>query len=186
MRRSEARPGLGLVLAGLLVLAAGCEETTSTNVVSEDLIRLEADNLVLGMEHEMTQSGVRYAQLHADTAYYFQNEGKYELHQLSLVVYTTTGVERATMTSEWGELMEANESMIARRNVVLILPDRDGRLETSELHYDPVNERFWSDSATVFTEGTRVTRGTGFESDLSFQNVSVTGASIRGRSPLRF
>ncbi len=170
----------------LVLLGAGCTETTTTNVVSEDLIGLDADNLVLGMTHQMTNNGVRYAELQADTAYYFQNEGKYELHQLSLVVRTTAGVERATMTAEWGELMEANESMIARRNVVLVLPDRDGRLETSELFYDPVNERFWSDSATVFTEGSRVTRGTGFESDLNFQNVSVRGASIRGRSPLRF
>lgn len=173
-----------MLLAALVLV--GCEEAATTNVVPPELVGLDADNLVLGMEHEMTQGGVRYATLEADTAFYYQAEGKYDLHQVQLTVYTTTGVERATMTSEWGELVESTEAMIARRNVVLLLPDRDGRLETPELHYDPVNEKFWSDSATVFTEAGRVTRGTGFEADLNFTNVTVRNGSVRGRGVIRF
>ncbi|MEZ4414693.1 MAG: LPS export ABC transporter periplasmic protein LptC [Gemmatimonadota bacterium] len=174
------------VLLATTILSAACEQATTTNVVPPELVNLQADNLVLGMEHEITQNGVRYATLHADTAYYFKDDGKYELLSVSLQVFTTTGVERATMTSEWGELTEATEAMVARRNVVLLLPDRDGRLETSELNYDPMNEKFWSDSATVFTEAGRVTRGTGFEADLNFTNIRVRGASIRGRGVVRF
>jgi LPS export ABC transporter protein LptC len=174
-----------MLLLGLPVLV-GCEAETSAPIVSDDLLELQADDLILGMEHQMTQSGVRYADLYADTAFYFRDSTKYELRQLRLKVYTVNGNERATLTSDWGELEEGSEAMVARRNVVLILPESDGRLETTELHYDPVAEKFWSDSATVFTEAGNVIRGTGFDSDLAFQNVVVRGARTTGGGVIRF
>ncbi len=174
-----------LALAGALVLPA-CEQQTAPPVVSAELQELQADHMMLGMSHEMTQQGVRYANLVADTAYYYADSTTWELRQLGMTVYTAAGAERANLTAEWGELDEETEAMVARGGVVLLLLDRDGRLESSELHYDPLRKRFWSDSATVFRERGNVTRGSGFESDLEFSNVRITNASARGQGIIRF
>lgn len=172
-------------LAGVLVGAA-CEPQTAPPVVSAELQALQADHMMLGMSHEMTQQGVRYANLVADTAYYYADSTTWELRQLEMTVFTVAGEERANMTAEWGELDEETEAMVARGGVVLLLLDRNGRLESAELHYDPQRRRFWSDSATVFREGGTVTRGSGFESDLEFSNVRITNASARGQGIIRF
>lgn len=163
-----------------------CGNQTAPPVVSAELQDLQADHMMLGMSHEMTQEGVRYAHLDADTAYYFADSTKWELHQVGMTVFTVTGEERATLTSLWGELDEETESMVARGDVILLLPDRDGRLESAELNYDPLRKRFWSDSATVFREGGTTTRGSGFESDLEFSNVRITNARATGRGIIRF
>ena len=176
----------GALLFALTALVSACQEQTAPPVVSAELQDLQADHMMLGMNHEMTQEGVRYASLRADTAFYYADSTKWELYQIDMTVYTTTGEERATMESDWGELDEETEAMVARGNVVLLLLDRDGRLESSELHYDPLRKRFWSDSATVFREGGTVTRGSGFESDLEFTNVRITNASARGGGIIRF
>jgi hypothetical protein len=69
--------------------------------------------------------------------------------------------------------------MVARGDVVLRVLTDGSRLESAEIHYDPENDRIWSDSATVRTlaDGT-VTSGTAFESDIEFTNVRVL--NIRG------
>lgn len=169
-----------LGVAAVLVTASACSEEVARPVASATLLELKADHMTVGMDHEMTQDGVRYAHLRADTAFYFADSTEWALRQVDMTVFTTTGAEQATMTALRGVLDEETEAMVARGDVVLLLPDRDGRLESSELHYDPVRKRFWSDSATVWREGSQVSRGTGFESDLEFQNVTVRGARIRG------
>lgn len=175
------RPRWSVALLALTLVSTACEERSQPPVVSAALLGLDADHMTLGMDHEMTQEGVRYAHLEADTAFYFADSTAWELRQVDMTVFTTAGAERARMTSEWGTLDEETETMVARGNVVLILPDRDGRLETAELNYDPIRKRFWSDSATVWTEGGSTSRGEGFESDLEFQDLTIRGASIRGR-----
>jgi len=178
----NARPSrflLAMGIAGTLAVSGACEERSQPPIVSDILLGLDADHMTLGMDHEMTQEGVRYAHLESDTAYYYADSTSWALRRVTMKVFTSTGAERATLTSDRGTLDEETETMVARGNVVLLLPDRDGRLESEELHYDPVGKRFWSDSATVWTEGGSVSRGQGFESDLEFQDLRIRGASIR-------
>ena len=177
-----------LLLAGVCAALAGaaCEPASTPPVVDPWLLELDADNMILGMDHEMTQGGVRNAHLYADTAYYYTDSTAYQLRGLRLVVYTVTGAERGTLTAERGVLDEESEAMVARGNVVLVLPQSNRRLETTELHYDPATEKIWSDSATVFTDGSATTRGSGFDSDLEFTNVQVRNATTSGGRVIRF
>jgi hypothetical protein len=64
--------------------------------------------------------------------------------------------------------------MSAFGDVVLLVHSDSSRLESQEIHYDPSRDLIWSDSATVRTmrDGT-VTRGSSFESDMSFENIVV-------------
>jgi LPS export ABC transporter protein LptC len=164
-----------------IVSVSACSDDSARPVASTTLIELDADHMTIGMDHEMTQDGVRYAHLRADTAFYYADSTEWSMRHVDMTIFTTTGAEQATLTSLTGVLDEETEAMIARGDVVMIIPDRDGRLESSELHYDPLRKRFWSDSATVWREGSQTSRGTGFESDLDFKNVTVRGASTRGR-----
>lgn len=174
---------LGLVVAAS---SSACSDEEAHPIASAALLELDADHMTVGMDHEMTQDGVRYAHLRADTAFYYADSTEWALRQVDMTVFTTTGAERATMTALRGVLDEETEAMVARGDVVLLLPDRNGRLESSELHYDPIRRRFWSDSATVWREGSQVSRGSGFESDLEFRNVTVRGASSTGGRRIRF
>ncbi len=167
--------------AVVFVFAVACTDEAVHPIASAALIELDADHMTIGMDHDMTQEGVRYAHLRADTAFYYADSTEWALRQVDMTVFTTTGAEQATMTALRGTLDEETEAMVARGDVVLLLPDRNGRLESAELHYDPLRKRFWSDSATVWVEGSQTSRGTGFESDLDFKNVTVRGASTRGR-----
>jgi len=164
----------------LCTLFVACSDETAHPIASAQLLEMGADYMTIGMDYEMTQAGVRYAHLRADTAFYYADSTQWALRAVEMTVFTTTGAEQATLTSLRGVLDEETEAMIARGDVVMLLPDRDGRLESAELHYDPVRKRFWSDSATVWIEGSQTSRGTGFESDLEFTNVTVRGASVRG------
>lgn len=172
----------------LMALVAGlaCEGSSAPPVVEPWLLEMDADNMILGMDHEMTQAGVKNAHLYADTAYYYSDSTAYNLRGVRLVVYTIMGTERGTLTADSGVLDEETESMIARGNVVLVLPASNRQLETSELHYDPATEKIWSDSATVFRDGDATTSGSGFDSDLEFSNVSIRNATTRGGRVIRF
>lgn len=181
MRLQSLRSAAAGSAVAAVIFMAACSDDSARPVASTTLISLDADHMTIGMNHEMTQDGVRYAHLRADTAFYYADSTEWSLRQVDMTVFTTTGAEQATLTALRGVLDEETEAMIARGNVVMLLPDRDGRLESSELHYDPIRKRFWSDSATVWREGSQTSRGTGFESDLDFTNVTVRGASSRGR-----
>lgn len=159
---------------------ASCSSEESTPLVSEELERMDADNVLFGMVHYMTTDGVREAQVTADTAYFWNDSSTVALRNLRLTVFTETGLEKATVTGIQGTLDTRTDRMVAQGDVVLVVRDGGQRIETAELYYDPPRNRIWSDSATVMTEGTRVTTGSGFESDVEFRNVRIRDARVRG------
>ncbi len=157
-----------------------CGSEPPAPTVSEELARLDADNVMFGMFQEITKEGVLGARVEADTAYYWQNPDTVALFGMRLIVYDEMGRPKANVTALRGSLDLATERMTAFGDVVLVVRDNDQRLETAELYYDPPRNRIWSDSATVMTEGSTVTRGTGFESDVEFRNVTIRNAQVSG------
>lgn len=167
--------------AVLLALFLGaCEEEPSRPVVAEELLELDAANVLFDVRHVMTDEGVRQALVRADTAYTWQDSTSMALRGLELTVYTEEGRERAVVTGERGLLDRTTDRMVARGNVVLVIPDGNRRIESAELHYDPQNDRIWSDSATVMRQDGRIVEGTGFESDAQFLDLIVRDARTRG------
>ena len=80
------------------------------------------------------------------------------------------------------DVAAGDQRMHALGDVVLLMPQDGRRLESGELHYDPLTERIWSDSASTYRHDGRVTQGTCFRSDLSFLNYEI--CNIRGAADL--
>lgn len=170
---------LRFVAAALLGVAAACSDTTQTPVADPDVLELAADNVIFGMTSYLTTNGVREGEIQADTAFMFVDSAHVDLRGMRIVFHNEDGRPRATVTGTTGEWDQRRDIMVARGDVLLLV-HQDGReIRTEELHYDAFNERIWSDSATVQTlpDGT-VTRGSSFESDLTFTNIRIE--NIRG------
>ncbi len=163
-----------LLLFGALVGGlSACAEPTNTPVASSDLQDIKADVVFYGMESYLTAEGIRQGRVQADTAYMFNDSSSIEVRGMHVVFYDDNGREKATVTSEQGELDRKSDRMVARGNVVLVVAADGRKIESSELHYDPDLNRIWSDSATVMYDGSKVTRGSSFQSDLEFKNVRI-------------
>jgi len=165
--------------AWLLVGAAACTEVTETPVADAHLLDIAADNVIYGMQSYVTVNGVREGQIEADTAYMFIDSAHVDLRGMRIVFHHEDGRARATVTGRSGEWDQERDVMVARGDVLLLVHADNREIRTEELHYDAYGERIWSDSTTTQTlpDGT-VTRGSSFESDLSFQDLRIL--NIRG------
>jgi len=176
-------------LALLAAMASGivaCEGSGTTPVVTTEELELGCDNLIDGdMTHNLTSQGVREAFLQAQRACLWENADTILVEGFRLTVYQTgTGVEQAVVTGDRGLLNMTNRRMRANGNAVLVIPAQGRRIESEELFYDPQGNRMYSDSATVMYMDGRVVEGSGFDSDLQFENVLVRQFRTRpGGSP---
>lgn len=163
-----------ILMMAVALGAAACDGPTDTTVASGELQGVEADLVMFGMTSYLSAAGVREGRVVADTAYIFNDSTVQKLRGMEVVFYGEDGRERATVRAREGELDPSTDRMVARGDVVLIVHEDRRRIETPELHYDPARDRLWSDSATVQTLANgAVSRGTSFQSDLSFQNVRI-------------
>jgi LPS export ABC transporter protein LptC len=170
---------LGALASLSLVTLTACEEAMNTAVASTELQEIGADNVVFGMVAFMTSRGIRNGRVEADTAFMFADSARAQLHQMLIVFYNDDGSERATVTGTSGDWNQQTDRMTARGDVLLLVSDDGRKIESSELNYDPSQNRIWSDSATVQTMANgSVTRGSAFQSDMEFRNVRIS--SIRG------
>jgi LPS export ABC transporter protein LptC len=167
-----------LVGAFAVLCAAGaltaCGGDTSTPLASSELQSMEADYVAFGMLAYVTAAGVREARIEADTAFIFEEESNAVLHQMRLVFYDEQGNERATVTGTEGDWNRSSNRMVARGDVVLFIHTDSSTIESPEIFYEPDIDRIWSDSATVRTmKDGSVQSGTAFESDMSFENLTI-------------
>jgi LPS export ABC transporter protein LptC len=177
----NARTGLVWVLVGLGAIAAACDDGAPVATIVEDNRYLEADGITIGGEHVfLNAEGVRESYLLFDTMYHWRDSVDYHLVGVNLIVNNEDGTERVRVNSNEGRMDPRGERFMARGDVVLYVPAEGRQLETEELHYDPNQERIWSDSAFVMTmPGRAPLRGSAFTSDLNFQNFAVTGPGNR-------
>ena len=170
-------------MAALLACAAlatsGCEEQVATTPLPEELLDVEADQVLFDIVTHVTLDGIREARIEADTAYLWQDSASVALRTVSLIMYDDTGEERARVTSRTGMLDEDTQRMIARGDAVLVMEDR--RIESAEIYYEPQRDRIWSDSATVMvmTEDNRIVEGSSFLSDANFENIFIQNQRTR-------
>jgi LPS export ABC transporter protein LptC len=159
--------------------AVACSEQSTTPVAGEELQDLHADNVIYGMASYLTTEGIREGRVEADTAYMFVDSAKAELRGMTIVFYHEDGRPRATVTGQRGEWDQTTDAMIARGDVVLTVHEDGREIRTEVLHYDPYEDRIWSDTTTtqVLQDGT-VMSGSSFESDLTFENLTIQ--DVRG------
>lgn len=162
---------LAAVLAAALL--AACGRGQKVEVASSDLLDLNADQVMTGVEHTMTREGVRRAHLEADTVYYLQNGSVAHLRHYQIDFFGPAGTRRSTLTALDGIYDMKSGDMKAKGDVVVVDSIGGQRLETSALQYDATADRLRSDTSFVLYRQRDTIRGRGFVTDPSMDTVRV-------------
>ncbi|HMI42426.1 MAG TPA: LPS export ABC transporter periplasmic protein LptC [Gemmatimonadaceae bacterium] len=173
-----------LVVAFLGAVSVACSPKKQPPVAAHSPLADSADQVIYGLRFRLTDEGLSRAQLHADTAYFFDDNTRIEMEPVNTTFFTTTGAKDAVLTSKRGTYNSRTSNMIARKNVVVVSED-GRRLTTEELKYNQQKNEISSDSAFVMTEPNRRLEGIGFRSDPNMKNIQILkGASgfIKGVS----
>src|SRR2546426_12297047 len=117
----------------VFVLAGGCK--SGTPVTATQAVLDSADQVLLGMSHYVTESGVLRARVRADTAYFFSNTQRAELRNVHVTFYDITGKPTSTLTSREGTHQWRTGDMEARGNVILIRNSDGATMRTEAMTY---------------------------------------------------
>jgi LPS export ABC transporter protein LptC len=173
-----------LVVAFLAAATVACSPKKQPPVAAHSPLADSADQVIYGLRFRLTDGGLFRAELHADTAYFFEDNTRIEMEPVNTTFFTPTGAKDAVLTSKRGSYNSRTSNMIARKNVVVVSED-GRRLTTEELKYNQQKNEISSDSAFVMTEPNRRLEGIGFRSDPNMKNIQILkGASgfIKGVS----
>ncbi len=157
------------ILAGL---TGACSPKKQPPVAAHSPLADSADQVMYGARFNLTDKGLERAQLHADTAYFFDDNTRIELEKVNTTFYTATGAKDAVLTSQRGTYNSRTSNMIARKDVLVVSED-GRRLTTQELMYNQQKNEISSDSAFVMTEPNRRLEGIGFRSDPNMKNIQI-------------
>lgn len=165
-----------------LLLAAcggrGAQPTATQSVLDS------ADQVLIGMTHYVTETGLQRARVRADTAYFFSATQLAEMRNVHITFYDVTGNETSTLTAREGTYHWRTGDMEGRGDVVVVT--KDGRtLKSQVMRYSQVRNEVSSDKPFVFEgSGGQHIAGDGFTSDPEFKNLvakrpSGTGGQLR-------
>lgn len=162
-------------MMGVVILAAlvACREDTIRPPVTATAAD-SADQVLEGMEHFITNDGVRRTRVIADTAYLYEATQLARLKKVKVTFYSATGEETSTIVGDSGIYQTRDGSMSAWGHVVATTPD-NRVLKSEELKYDSRTQKISSGVAFVYERPgqTRMT-GDAFTSDPDFKNIVAT------------
>ena len=164
-----------VVTATLFVGA--CTSKKQPPVAAHSPLADTADQIMYNSRFVLSDQGIARAQMHSDTAYFFDDNTRMEFENPNVTFFTSTGAKDAVLTARHGTYNNRTSNMIARKNVVVVSED-GRRLTTPELIYNQQKNEISSDSSFVLTEPNRELRGIGFRSDPNMNNIKV----LRGAS----
>jgi len=165
-----------IVLA--VVLVAACKGGTPVTATQAALD--SADQVLMGMSHFVTESGVLRARVRADTAYFYSGTQRAELRNVHVTFYDVAGHPTSTLTSKEGTHHWRTGDMEARGNVILIRNNDGATLRTEAMRYSQARNEVTSDVAFTFDSPTQHLRGVGFISDPEFRNVRTKNLTGTG------
>jgi LPS export ABC transporter protein LptC len=179
-RSRTALPGVALAVTLAWMAGAGCGAGPSSPIAGEEYTSMVADQVLIDVEHHMTGSGLRRAFVVSDTAFVFDNTGMVHLRLPRITIYDETGEQSAFVTAREGDLDTRTEYMVLRGDVLLVTQEANRQIRTAEIHFQPQEDRIWSDSATVMIEGETTIDGSGFSATAGMKNLRVRDSQIRG------
>lgn len=162
-----------LVLAGTLLLAGCGDEERQVEVAGPDLMGMGADQVMVGLTHNMTREGVLQGELRADTAYIYSDDSTVRLRVVDVTFYDDQGRPDSRLTADSGRYNLQTGDMAAHGGVVVRDTAESERLETEQLLYDALSDELRTDTAFVWHRGDDVIRGTGLVTDPSLDNVRI-------------
>ncbi|HKR08043.1 MAG TPA: LPS export ABC transporter periplasmic protein LptC [Gemmatimonadaceae bacterium] len=163
---------------GVLAMSlSACTTKKQPPVAGHSPLADSADQIMYNSRFVLTDEGIARAQMHADTAYFFDDNTRMEFENPNVTFSNSMGAKDAVLTARHGTLNNRTNNMIARKNVVVVSED-GRRLTTPELIYNKQKNEISSDSAFVMTEPGRELSGIGFRSDPNMNNIRILkGAS---------
>src|SRR5712664_977472 len=126
--KDSAVPSAGFSLSitiGLLLMLAPMACKSGTPVTATQAVLDSADQVLIGMTHYVTETGLQRARVRADTAYFFSAMQTAEMRNVHITFYDVTGNETSTLTSREGTYHWRTGDMEGRGNVVVVT--KDGR-----------------------------------------------------------
>jgi len=169
-------------LGTLALLLATCTSKKQPPVAGRSPLADSADQIMYNSRFVLSDQGIARAQMHSDTAYFFDDNTRMEFENPNVTFFTSTGAKDAVLTARHGTYNNRTSNMIARKNVVVVSED-GRRLTTPELIYNQQKNEISSDSAFLLTEPNRQLSGIGFRSDPNMKNILILkGASGIARS----
>lgn len=165
-----------LVIVGLAV-AAGCRPDETEEVAGADLLGMDADQVMIGMDHFVSRDGLLRARLLADTAFTFEDAAEIRLRGVDVKFFDERGAEISALSGRRGVYHTGSRDMEMKEDIVVLDRRESRRLETEELLYDASSDRLSSDVEFVLYRGNTVVRGTGFVSDPGLDTVEVVQPS---------
>jgi LPS export ABC transporter protein LptC len=169
--------GVALVVF-CLPAVAGCQEESQKPLASDTLLGLEADQVLVGVEMNLTRAGVRNGILKADTAFSFQEEGLLQLRNLVITFYGSTGLEEGVLTGREGEYRFETGDVEVRGEVEVTEAAGAKRLVTEKLRYVAEADSLYGDTAFVLHRPGLQMMGTSFVSDAQLENVQTDDPSF--------
>ncbi len=160
-----------VVVLGAIALACGGTAGPPTTVAAADT----ADQVLFGLNHNLTIDGVLRIRLQADSAWFYDATQTAELFGVTVEFLSPEGKLTTTLTSTDGTYYWRTGDMQARGNVVAVTPDKK-RLTTEILNYSRPRHEINGPEAFVFDAPDRHLEGDGFTADPEFENVEATGA----------
>ncbi len=135
-----------------------------------------ADQVVFGSRTLVTDGGLRRAEVHSDTALFYDDNTRMDMRIVNVVFYNSSGGKEAVLTSRTGRYLTRDFILEARGDVVITTVD-GRKLTSQQVKYDQRVNQVSSDSAFVLTEGGREASGIGFVSDPDMNNIRIFKAS---------
>ena len=177
-RLSGARFSRAALFLFLVPAMGGCEKESQKPLASDTLLGLEADQVLVGVEMNLTRAGVRNGILVADTAFSFQEEGLLQLRNLVITFYGSTGLEEGVLTGREGEYQFETGDVEVRGGVEVREAVGSKRLVTERLRYAAEADSLYGDTAFVLYRPGLQMRGASFVSDAQLENVQSLDPSF--------
>jgi LPS export ABC transporter protein LptC len=167
--RVPAFPPVGRLLALLLAVSLACRDDgvrPTTTATAAD----SADQILEGMDFNLTTDGVRRTRVLADTAYLYEATQLARLKVVRVTFFDPSGIERSTVVGDSGLYQTRDGSMETWGHVVGTTPDGK-KLRTDQLRYDARKHEISSTKPFIFDKPGQHLEGNGFTSDPEFANV---------------
>ena len=158
--------------------AAGCGEDEAPDPSGPDFGDLEADQVMVEVEHYMTREGVRRAHLNADTVYLRDEGSTAHLRHFTVDFFGEQGERTSVLRAVDGLYDMRQGDMRARQDVRVVDAAESQRLRTEELVYESSTGRLRSDHDFVLLRGRDTIRGTGFITDPGLDSLRTRRPSM--------
>lgn len=167
-----------LAIALAAVAAAACGEEPIGEPAGPDFDRFEADQVMIGVEHYLTEDGVRRAHLRADTVFFLDDGSTALLRDFTVDFFGAQGARTSVLTAERGRYDLQSGDMRAEDDVEVVDADEARRLRTQRLTYVSSTDLLESDVDFTLVRGRDTLTGTGFVTNPGLDSLVTRRPSV--------